>query len=159
MGPRVARASKQGRERRGRARLPSIPALAPSVLSADFGHLADQIRAAESGGARLFHLDVMDGHFVPNLTIGLPVVQSIRRTTRLPLDVHLMIEEPDRYIERFISAGADMISVHLEAVRHLNRTVACIRECGAAAGVVLNPATPLSLLDEILPDLDYVVLM
>jgi ribulose-phosphate 3-epimerase len=139
--------------------MPSIPALAPSVLSADFGHLAEEIRSAESGGARLLHLDVMDGHFVPNLTIGPPVVQSIRRATRLPLDVHLMIEDPDQYLERFIRAGADMISVHQEAVRHLNRTVTFIRECGAAAGVALNPSTPLSLLDEILPDLDYVLLM
>jgi ribulose-phosphate 3-epimerase len=145
--------------RPGRSRLPRPPALAPSILSADFARLADEIAAAEEGGARLLHLDVMDGHFVPNLTIGIPVVESIRKVTDLPFDVHLMIEEPDRYIERFARAGANLISVHQEAVPHLHRVVGQIRECGAAAGVALNPATPLASLAEILPDLDYVLLM
>jgi ribulose-phosphate 3-epimerase len=145
--------------RPARSRLPRPPALAPSILSADFAHLADAIAAAEEGGARLLHLDVMDGHFVPNLTIGVPVVASVRKVTDLPLDVHLMIEQPDRYIEQFASAGADLISVHQEAVPHLHRTVGHIRECGAAPGVALNPATPLASLAEILPDLDYVLLM
>jgi ribulose-phosphate 3-epimerase len=140
-------------------RLPATPALAPSILTADFGHLADEIAAAEAGGARLFHLDVMDGHFVPNLTIGPLFVEAIDRLTGLPLDVHLMIERPDLYIERFARAGADMISVHQEAAPHLHRTVQLIRDCGAAAGVALNPSTPLASLDEILPDLDYVLLM
>ena len=139
--------------------LPSVPALAPSILSADFARLGEAIAAAESGGARLLHLDVMDGHFVPNLTIGPPVVKSVRRVTGLPLDVHLMIEEPDRYIEQFARAGANMISVHQETVQHLHRTVCYIKECGAAAGVALNPSTPLTLLDDILPDLDFVLLM
>jgi len=143
----------------GRGRLPPTPALAPSILSADFAHLADDIGASVRGGATLLHVDVMDGHFVPNLTLGPPVVASIDKVTDLPLDVHLMIEEPDRYIERFARAGADMISVHQEAVPHLHRTVALIRECGAAPGVALNPSTPISLLGEILPDLDYVLLM
>jgi ribulose-phosphate 3-epimerase len=140
-------------------RLPASPALAPSILTADFGHLAEGIAAAEAGGADLFHLDVMDGHFVPNLTIGPLVVEAVDKLTGLPLDVHLMIQEPDRYIERFARAGADMISVHQEAVPHLHRTIQLIKDCGAAAGVALNPATPLSSLQEILPDLDYVLLM
>jgi len=144
---------------RAGARLPETPALAPSILTADFAHLADEIAAAEAGGAGLFHLDVMDGHFVPNLTIGPRIVETIDRLTALPLDVHLMIEHPDLYIERFARAGADMISVHQEAVPHLHRTVQLIRDCGAAAGVALNPSTPLASLDEILPDLDYVLLM
>jgi ribulose-phosphate 3-epimerase len=141
------------------ARLPTVPALAPSILTADFGHLADEIAAAEAGGAKLFHLDVMDGHFVPNLTIGPQVVEAIDKLTGLPLDVHLMIEHPDAYIERFARAGADMISVHQEVVPHLNRTVQLIKECGAMPGVALNPATPIGLLEEILPELDYVLLM
>ena len=141
------------------SRLPAVPALAPSILSADFAHLADAIAAVEAAGAGLLHLDVMDGHFVPNLTIGPPVVEAINRVTGLPLDVHLMIEEPDRYIERFAKAGADMISVHQEAVPHLHRTVGLIRECGAAAGVALNPSTPITTLQEILPELDYVLIM
>jgi len=140
-------------------RFPEAPALAPSILSADFTRLGEEIAAAEAGGARLLHLDVMDGHFVPNLTIGPPIVASVRKATRLPLDVHLMIEEPDRYIDAFAGAGADMISVHQEAAPHLHRTIQHIRERGAAAGVVLNPSTPLAVLDEILPDLDYVLLM
>jgi len=141
------------------SRLPPTPALAPSILSADFTRLGEEIAAAEAGGARLLHLDVMDGHFVPNLTIGPPIVAAARRATRLPLDVHLMIEDPDRYITAFADAGADMISVHQETVPHLHRTIQHIRECGAAAGVVLNPSTPLGVLDEILPDVDYVLLM
>ena len=144
---------------RGRTAMPAGPALAPSLLSADFARLGEEIAAAAAGGARLLHLDIMDGHFVPNLTIGPPVVESIRRVTDLPLDVHLMIEEPDRYIERFAAAGADLIAVHQEAVPHLHRTVQLIKDCGVAAGVALNPATPLATLEEILPDLDYVLLM
>lgn len=142
-----------------RKRLPAPPALAPSILSADFARLGAEIAAAEAGGARLLHLDVMDGHFVPNLTIGPPIVASVNRVTELPLDVHLMIQEPDRYIERFVEAGADLISVHQEAVPHLHRTIALIHDCGAAAGVALNPSTPIATLDDILPDLDYVLLM
>ena len=140
-------------------RLPETPALAPSILTADFGRLADEIAAAEEGGARLFHLDIMDGHFVPNLTMGPPVVEAVNRATDRPLDVHLMIEEPDRYIERFVQAGADLISVHQEAVPHLHRTIRLIHDCGTAAGVALNPATPIGVLEAILPELDYVLLM
>ncbi len=140
-------------------RLPRVPALAPSILSADFARLGDEIAAATEGGAALLHVDVMDGHFVPNLTLGPPVVACIDKVTDLPLDVHLMIEEPDRYIERFASAGADMISVHQEAVPHLHRTVTHIRECGAAPGVALNPSTPITLLADILPELAYILLM
>ena len=144
---------------RGRAAMPAGPALAPSILSADFARLAEEIEAVTAGGARMLHLDVMDGHFVPNLTIGPPVVESIRRVTDLPLDVHLMISEPDRFIERFVGAGADLITVHQEAVVHLHRTIALIHGCGAGAGVALNPSTPIATLEEILPDLDYVLLM
>lgn len=144
---------------RPRASLPAFPALAPSLLTADFGRLADEVAAAEAGGASMFHLDVMDGHFVPNLTLGPIVVEAVGRVTRLPLDVHLMIERPDSFIERFVAAGADWISVHQEAVPHLHRTVHLIRDAGALAGVALNPATPLAVLDGILPDLDYVLLM
>ena len=140
-------------------RLPALPAVAPSVLSADFARLGEQVAAVARGGAGLLHLDVMDGHFVPNLTIGPPVVEAIHRASQLPLDVHLMIEDPDRFIERFARAGANMISVHQEAVPHLHRTVHLIRDCGAAAGVALNPATPLGTLADILPDLDFVLLM
>jgi ribulose-phosphate 3-epimerase len=133
--------------------------LAPSVLSSDFGILAAQVRAVEQGGAGAIHLDVMDGHFVPNLTIGPVVVRAVDRITPLPLDVHLMIEEPDRYLESFREAGADWISVHVEAVTHLHRTVCRIREIGASPGVVLNPATPLAALEEILEFADFVLLM
>ena len=133
--------------------------LAPSILSADFARLADQVNAAEAGGAAVLHLDVMDGHFVPNITIGPPVVRSIRKVTKLPLDCHLMIEEPDRYIEAFAEAGADWISVHQEAAVHLNRTLTCIRQNKCRAGVVINPATPVDALAEVLDIVDYVLVM
>ena len=133
--------------------------LAPSILSADFGRLAEEIAAAERGGAGLVHVDVMDGHFVPNITIGPPVVKSIRKATRLPLDVHLMIEDADRYVDAFADAGATWVSLHVEAVPHLERTVARLRERGVKPGVALNPATPLSSLEEILPELHYVLVM
>ena len=133
--------------------------IAPSILSADFAHLADQIRAVERGGATLLHLDVMDGHFVPNITVGPPVVASLRKVTALPLDCHLMITDPDRYIGAFCEAGADMVSVHQEACRHLDRTLTYIRSCGASAGAVLNPATPVETLSEVLEIADYVLLM
>jgi len=133
--------------------------LAPSILAADFARLGDQVAAAERGGARLLHVDVMDGHFVPNFTFGLPVLRSLRAATRLPLDVHLMIENADRYLPAFVEAGANWISVHQEAVPHLERQVAFLRERGVRAGVALNPATPLGTLEEILPELDYVVVM
>ena len=133
--------------------------IAPSILSADFARLGEEISAAERGGAGLLHIDVMDGHFVPNLTIGPVVVKSIRRITKLPLDCHLMISDPDDYLEAFAQAGANLISVHLEAVAHLHRTVTRIRQLGCQAGVVLNPATPLVWLEEILPFVDYVLLM
>ena len=133
--------------------------IAPSILSADFARLADQIRAAERGGASLIHLDVMDGHFVPNITIGPPVVASVRKATALPLDCHLMIADPDRYIGAFCDAGADMVSVHQEACRHLDRTLSHIRDCGAVPGVVINPATPVGALDEVLDLVDYVLVM
>ncbi|MDX1389849.1 MAG: ribulose-phosphate 3-epimerase [Acidobacteriota bacterium] len=133
--------------------------LAPSILSADFSRLGEEIRAVEAGGAGLIHVDVMDGHFVPNITIGPAVTAAVRRVTELPVDCHLMIEDPDRYIEDFAKAGADMISVHAEVLPHLHRTVQAIRGLGAKAGVVINPATPLAVLDDILPDVDFVLLM
>jgi ribulose-phosphate 3-epimerase len=133
--------------------------LAPSILSADFARLAEQVHAAEQGGAKLLHVDVMDGHFVPNLTVGPPVVASLRKATSLPLDVHLMIEDPDRYIPAFAEAGADWISVHQEACRHLHRTLQLIRSHGARVGVVVNPATPIETLSEVLELVDYVLLM
>ena len=133
--------------------------LAPSILSADFARLADQIAAVERGGADLLHLDVMDGHFVPNLTFGPPIVESIARVTRLPLDVHLMISEPDRFIEAFATAGAAMMSVHVEAVNHLHRTIMTIKQTGCRAGVAINPATPLVAIEQVASELDYVVIM
>jgi ribulose-phosphate 3-epimerase len=133
--------------------------IAPSILSADFSRLGEEIRAVEEAGADYIHVDVMDGHFVPNITIGPPVVAAIRKVTKLPLDVHLMIENPDKYITDFAKAGSDIITVHAEACVHLNRTVNFIKEQGAKAGVSLNPSTPLSLLDHILGDVDLVLLM
>ena len=133
--------------------------LAPSLLSADFAHLADQIHAAAEGGGTVIHVDVMDGHFVPNITIGPPVVRSLRKVTDLPLDCHLMIENPDQYIPEFAEAGADWISVHQEACRHLDRTLHLVRDHGARVGVVLNPATPVETLSEVLDLVDYVLVM
>jgi len=133
--------------------------IVPSILSADFARLAEEIARVERGGASLLHLDVMDGHFVPNLTIGPPVVESIRKTTRLHLDVHLMIENPERYAASFVQAGANSVSVHYEACRHLDGVLGMIRNEGAMAGVVLNPATPVSVLEDVLEVADYVLLM
>ena len=133
--------------------------LAPSILSSDFARLAEEVAAAARGGATLVHVDVMDGHFVPNITLGPPIVASLHKATPLPLDVHLMIENADRYLQAFVDAGAAWISLHQEAVPHLERQVAFLRERGVRAGVALNPATPLSTLDEILPELDYVLVM
>ncbi len=133
--------------------------IAPSILSADFARLADEIKAAEEGGASMLHIDVMDGHFVPNITIGLPVVRSLRKTTDMKLDCHLMITEPGRFAEEFVKAGADVISVHIEADPHLNRTLTSIRSAGALAGIAINPATPLSMLEEALPYADLVLVM
>jgi ribulose-phosphate 3-epimerase len=133
--------------------------IVPSILSADFARLAEDIARVERGGARLLHLDVMDGHFVPNLTIGPPVVESVRKVTRLHLDVHLMIENPERYVASFVSAGANSVSVHYEACRHLDGVLGMIRSAGAMAGVVLNPATPVSVLEDVLEVADYVLLM
>ena len=133
--------------------------IAPSILSADFSALGRDIAAVERGGADLIHIDVMDGHFVPNITIGPPVVRAIKKVATRPLDVHLMIEEPDRYIEAFIEAGANMVSVHVEAVTHLHRTISFIKKLGARAGAVLNPSTPAIALEDIARDLDYVLVM
>ncbi|MCU0657784.1 MAG: ribulose-phosphate 3-epimerase [Polyangiaceae bacterium] len=133
--------------------------IAPSILSADFAALGAEVRAIEEGGADWVHVDVMDGRFVPNLTIGPPVVKALRRVTRLPLDVHLMIVEPERYIEDFAAAGADVISVHVEASTHLQRTLRRIRELGKRAGVVLNPHTPEDTLRYVLDDLDLILVM
>ncbi|MGB4548341.1 MAG: ribulose-phosphate 3-epimerase [Syntrophales bacterium] len=133
--------------------------IAPSILSADFGRLGEEIRAVEAAGADLIHIDVMDGHFVPNLTIGPAVVASLRKVTTIPFDVHLMIESPERYIDAFAGAGSDIITVHVEASPHLHRTVTSIREKGKKAGVSLNPATPLSAVEQILPDVDLLLVM
>lgn len=133
--------------------------IAPSILSADFARIAEALETIEHGGADLVHVDVMDGHFVPNLTIGLPVVKSLREATSLPLDCHLMIEEPERWIERYAKAGAARLAIHVEAATHLHRAVHHIRDLGVKAGVALNPATPLVALEEILPDLDFVLVM
>jgi ribulose-phosphate 3-epimerase len=133
--------------------------IAPSILSADFSRLGDEIAAVEAAGADWIHIDVMDGHFVPNITIGPGLIASIRKTTRLPFDVHLMIENPERYIEAFAQAGADWITIHVEATVHLHRTVTLIREKGLKAGVSLNPATPLVQIEPILPDIDLLLIM
>jgi ribulose-phosphate 3-epimerase len=133
--------------------------LAPSVLAADFARLGEEAAAAARGGAGLLHVDVMDGHFVPNLTVGPAVVASLKRASALPLDVHLMIEDADRFLDAFAEAGASWISLHLEALPHLQRGVARVKQLGMRAGVALNPSTPLSALDEILPELDHVLLM
>jgi ribulose-phosphate 3-epimerase len=133
--------------------------IAPSILSADFSRLGDEIAAVEAAGADWIHIDVMDGHFVPNLTIGPPVVKSLRKVTRLPFDVHLMIDNPDSFLDAFIDAGCDILTVHAEAAVHLHRTISYIRERGVSAGVSVNPATPLSLLEDILPDLDLLLIM
>lgn len=133
--------------------------LAPSILAADFANLGGEIAAATRGGADQIHVDVMDGHFVPNITIGVPVVKSIRKVTKLPLDVHLMIMEPDRYIDAFVDAGANMLSVHLEVLPHLHRTITHIKTLGAKAGVVINPSTPVNALEEIAAIVDFVLVM
>ncbi len=133
--------------------------IAPSILAADFTRLGEQITAVERGGAAYIHVDVMDGHFVPNISIGPFIVQAVRRVTSLPIDCHLMIEDPDKYISAFAQAGANMISVHPEATYHLHRTISLIHQSGCQAGIVLNPATPLSAIEEIVKDVDYVLLM
>ena len=133
--------------------------IAPSILSADFTRLADEIERVRSGGAKVLHVDVMDGHFVPNITIGLPVVKSIRKATDIVIDTHLMISEPGRYAVEFVNAGANMVSVHVEADDHLQRTLTAIREAGAQAGIAINPGTPLEMLSEALPYADFVLLM
>ena len=133
--------------------------IAPSILSADFSRLGEEIAAVERGGATILHVDVMDGHFVPNLTLGLPVVKSIAQATELPIDAHLMISEPGSYAQQFVEAGAKMVSVHVEADAHLHRTLASIKSAGAQAGVVLNPATPIESLGEALQFADYVLVM
>ena len=133
--------------------------IAPSILAADFAQLGAQIAAAERGGADLIHVDVMDGHFVPNITIGVPVVRSLKRVVQVPLDVHLMIEDPDRFIEAFVDAGASMISVHVEVLPHLHRTIQFIKSLGARAGAAINPSTPVAALEEVAGDLDHVLVM
>ena len=133
--------------------------LVPSILAADFGRLAEEVASAERGGAGAIHADVMDGHFVPNLTLGPAIVKAVRRATSLPIDVHLMIEEPDRFVDPFIDAGASWISIHVETTPHLQRTISHVRGRGVRPGVVLNPSTPLSSLEEILDEVDYVLLM
>lgn len=133
--------------------------IAPSILSAAGARLGEEINAVEKAGADWIHVDVMDGHFVPNITMGPAIISSLRKTTRLPFDVHLMIENPDSYIESFATAGADIITVHVEAARHLHRTIDFIKKLGKKAGVSLNPATPLALLEEILPDIDLLLIM
>jgi ribulose-phosphate 3-epimerase len=133
--------------------------IAPSLLSADFAALGDAVALAERGGADFIHVDVMDGHFVPNITIGPPVVRAIKRVATVPLDVHLMIEDPDRFIEAFVEAGAAMISVHAEVLPHLHRTLQLIKSLGAKAGVAINPSTPVAALEEVAGDVDYVLVM
>ncbi|MDX6531242.1 MAG: ribulose-phosphate 3-epimerase [Blastocatellia bacterium] len=133
--------------------------IAPSILSADFSCLGEQVKTVERAGASLLHVDVMDGRFVPNITVGLPVVKALARATRLPIDAHLMIVEPGRYAEEFVKAGAQMVSIHIEADPHAHRTLTAIRSAGARAGIAINPATPLSALDEAVKFADYVLLM
>lgn len=133
--------------------------IAPSILSADFTRLAEEIASVKAGGARMLHVDVMDGHFVPNITIGLPVVRSIRKATDMIIDTHLMIDEPGRYAVEFVEAGGNMVSVHVEADAHLHRTLTAIRGAGAKAGIAINPATPIEALTEALPYADFVLLM
>jgi ribulose-phosphate 3-epimerase len=133
--------------------------IAPSILSADFTRLGEEIRAVRSGGANVLHVDVMDGHFVPNITIGLPVVKSIRKMTDMTIDTHLMISDPGQYAAKFAEAGADMVSVHVEADHHLHRTLCSIRDAGAKAGVAINPATPLVELEEAIAHADFILLM
>jgi ribulose-phosphate 3-epimerase len=133
--------------------------IAPSILSADFSRLGEEVRAVAAAGADVIHVDVMDGHFVPNITIGPLVVKAVRQVTELPLDVHLMIDNPDRYLEAFAAAGADWLTVHVEVDHHLHRTVHRIKELGKKAGVVLNPATPLAMVEPILADVDLVMIM
>ncbi|MGA8143645.1 MAG: ribulose-phosphate 3-epimerase [Candidatus Acidiferrales bacterium] len=133
--------------------------IAPSILASNFAKLGDEIRTVEQGGADVLHVDVMDGHFVPNISIGIPIVASLRKATRLPLDVHLMIERPEEYIAEFVRAGADRVLVHQEATVHLDRALAMIREHGAEAGVVINPATPVLLLTEVLDKVDTALVM
>jgi ribulose-phosphate 3-epimerase len=133
--------------------------LAPSILSADFAALGREIAAAERGGADLIHVDVMDGHFVPNISIGPPVVRSIKRIAKVPLDVHLMISEPDHYIEAFATSGASMISVHVEVLPHLHRTIGAIKAFGIQAGAVLNPSTPVTAIEDVAGDVDFVLVM
>ncbi|MEP7038235.1 MAG: ribulose-phosphate 3-epimerase [Acidobacteriota bacterium] len=133
--------------------------IAPSILSADFARLAEEVRAVETGGATILHFDVMDGQFVPNITIGFPVLKSIRKATNMTIDAHLMIENPNRFAAKFVEAGANMVSVHYEADAHLQRTLCAIREAGGQAGVAINPATPLISLEEVLSFADFIVLM
>jgi ribulose-phosphate 3-epimerase len=133
--------------------------IAPSILSADFAMLGDEIRKIEEAGADMVHIDVMDGHYVPNLTIGLPVIKSIRKITKLPFDVHLMIDNAERYLEDYHAAGADIITVHVEAVKHIHRVVQSIHKLGIKAGVALNPGTPLCMMEPVLEDVDMILLM
>jgi ribulose-phosphate 3-epimerase len=133
--------------------------IAPSILSADFARLADQIALVESAGADVLHVDVMDGHFVPNITIGPPVVAAIKRVTKLPLDVHLMISDPDRYLEAFVDAGAAMLTVHVEVLPHLHRTLTRIRHLGAKAGAAINPSTPVSAIRDVIAEVDHLLVM
>jgi ribulose-phosphate 3-epimerase len=133
--------------------------LAPSILASDFARLGEEVRAVEAGGADVIHVDVMDGHFVPNISLGVPVVESLRKATRLPLDVHLMIEQPEEYIEDFVRAGANRVLVHQEATPHLDRALEMIRENGGQAGAVLNPGTPVVMLSDVLDKLDTVLVM